>query len=190
MPTELKCVVCGATFEVFPSHAHRRKTCSKDCATARRVVTLNAVLRLVEKTETCWLWQGSVDRHGYATYGKPSRLVHRYVYEQMIAPPGDLQVLHRCDNRRCVRPEHLFLGTNRDNVNDMLAKGRSLKGERSPRAKLTDAEVLELRRLPRTAVAPFARARGIRYNVAWNAWSGRTWSHLVASAGQAVGAPC
>jgi hypothetical protein len=60
--------------------------------------------------------------------------------------PATLFVLHRCDNRRCVRPDHLFLGTNSDNMIDMVVKGRAdNRGERNNNARLTDEEIAEIR---------------------------------------------
>lgn len=73
---------------------------------------------------------------------------HRVAWELENGPiPMGLHVLHRCDNRPCCNPEHLFLGTNRDNIADMIAKGRDRKvqGVESPHAKLTPAAVRSIR---------------------------------------------
>lgn len=59
----------------------------------------------------------------------------------------DEQVLHTCDNPPCVNPNHLFIGTNQDNMNDMFAKGRNAKGEKHGCAKLTEADVQKIRTL-------------------------------------------
>lgn len=85
---------------------------------------------------TCWEWQGSVLRH-HLPYGRfkaqgRTHLAHRVSW--FIAAgkdAGPLQVLHRCDNPRCVNPHHLFLGTHLDNMRDRNAKGRQASGDRT-----------------------------------------------------------
>lgn len=80
-----------------------------------------------EVTETCWNWTGSLDRYGYGKFrvGPRTHKAHRYSYQQHYGDFDEkLHVLHRCDNPRCVNPDHLFLGTNRDNVADRTAKNR------------------------------------------------------------------
>src|SRR5262245_20642397 len=91
----------------------------------------------VHKTDTCWLWTGSTHR-GYGQLSSPSGRGHaplrapRVSWEIHYGPiPEGLWVLHRCDVRGCVRPDHLWLGTRQDNIADMVAKGRSARGERS-----------------------------------------------------------
>jgi HNH endonuclease len=81
----------------------------------------------VDKSGECWEWTGSLGSHGYGEFGVAGDrvLAHRYSYELASGPiPDGLYVCHHCDNRRCVRPDHLFLGTARDNALDMVRKGR------------------------------------------------------------------
>lgn len=86
--------------------------------------------------DACWPWMACRNRHGYGKVGVGgiSVTAHRAVWELANGPiPAGLHVLHRCDNPPCVNPAHLFLGTNADNVEDKVRKGRSCAGERSGR---------------------------------------------------------
>jgi len=95
---------------------------------------IDRFLNKINKTPTCWLWEGCLRTDGYGCFrlnGK-TRTTHRLAYEWLVAPiPLGLQVLHRCDNPSCVNPNHLWLGTHGDNMRDAAAKGRlaSQKGE-------------------------------------------------------------
>jgi len=117
----------------------------------------------VEITKTCWNWVGSRHKSGYGDFcgifaGRAVRcVVHRLAWELMRGPiPIGMIICHRCDNRSCVNPEHLFLGTHWDNTHDCIAKGRfkhdmshirKVYGEDKPGAKLTEAKVVRIRQL-------------------------------------------
>lgn len=96
----------------------------------------------------CWLWTGaSSPRYGIVRHRGRRLTTHRAAWEAINGPiPAGLQICHKCDVPRCVNPDHLFLGTNADNVADMVAKGRSaIHGERHWKAKLTPEQVRQIR---------------------------------------------
>jgi len=106
----------------------------------------------VNKTDSCWLWMGSKagDRRNYGSlyWRGTNRRAHRVAYElEYGSIPDGLYVCHQCDTPECVRPTHLFLATQKRNIQDMITKGRkaSQAGEYGSQSKLTLADVRAIR---------------------------------------------
>lgn len=119
---------------------------------------------IINDENSCWEWKGSKVKNGYGSIvnslsgirngEQKTFLAHRVSYELFYnQSPVGMVVCHKCDNRSCVRPHHLFLGTAKDNVHDMISKNRqatfeqlSNKGESNGAAKLNESQVLEIRK--------------------------------------------
>ena len=131
----------------------------------------------IDEGTGCNNWTKCLGRDGYGLIkinGKTER-VHRVSYELHNGPiPEEMLVLHRCDNRKCCNPEHLFLGTNQDNVNDMMAKGRRGKGN----AILTLAKAREIRQkfIETTTCRQLATEYGVHYNTIRKIIRNRHWT--------------
>lgn len=132
-PKTRKCEHCGIEYALDPGLSLERlakaRYCSKSCKISMRFGSLEErFLKQIAKTDYCWNWTGhSADgRYGLIGYNKKQHPVHRYAWERENGPISNgLFVLHRCDNPKCVRIDHLFLGTQADNVHDMISKGRA-----------------------------------------------------------------
>lgn len=180
------CATCGRSFAT--DHAVQRH-CSVPCAMAARTrrPIADRFWAKVAKGDGCWEWTGARNSvSGYGSFGLDRETMvyaHRMAWELTNGPiPEGLFVCHSCDNRPCVRPDHLFLGTHSDNMQDMVAKGRapkdkpSQRGVLNPQAKLTAAQVRDIRASaePHTVLAPrygvtATLIRAIRNRKAW-AW--------------------
>lgn len=142
----------------------------------------------VNQADSCWLWTGTIQMpNGYGVIsesGKKGRrwYAHRYSYTlNKGAIPDGMIVCHRCDNRPCVNPDHLFLGTCRVNMQDAVAKERMTRGEDCHSARLTENDVVELRSrfaLGGCTYKGAAREYGVTDQTIKYAVIGRTWSHV------------
>lgn len=143
----------------------------------------------VESKSECWEWQGHIEHSGYGSWRIPregSYKAHRlsYILANGPLPNKDLLVLHRCDNRRCCRPSHLFLGTNEDNSWDRQTKGRgnylNVKGENNSHSKLTESEVRAIHQavLNGSSVRSVSRLYNVFPNTIKGIIRGVTWKHL------------
>lgn len=94
--------------------------------------------------------------------------------------PDKLQVLHKCDVRNCVNPEHLFIGTNSDNMVDMVQKGRGNYkhvGSLNPNSKLTEKDIVDIR-LSSVSIASLARQYTVSWSTIFDIKTRRTWTHI------------
>lgn len=100
----------------------------------------------VNKGSDCWLWAGAKDRAGYGLIETAGAMegAHRVAYRLYIGECAGSLVLHRCDNKSCVNPDHLFLGTQADNMKDKVAKGRQARGETNGNSKISDLQAQEM----------------------------------------------
>ncbi len=139
----------------------------------------------VIKTDACWLWNGAINNMGYGMINignRHAKTAHRISWLLNIGeiPPG-MCVLHHCDNPKCVNPNHLFLGTQKENAIDREQKGRSPLGEQRPNAKLSNNDVIEIKKLIINGKLSL-RAISRKYNVCLatirQIVTGRTWSHV------------
>jgi hypothetical protein len=202
------CEQCGTHFSYFPSEQTGRY-CSHPCSVVARDRPLaDRISERIQKTDTCWLWTGSCNPHGYgqiSVNGRP-RLVTRMTWtiHHGSIPPG-MNVCHTCDIPACVRPDHLFLGTHSSNMRDMVSKNRHAarthperiargerngahtrpdrlcRGESSPAAKLSESDVARIRHL----FATESRTRtslgeefGVSRQQITRILLGQSWRHL------------
>ena len=128
----------------------------------------------------CWIWTGGLypkDSYG-AWMCTGERLAHRVAYIAANgAIPDGLQILHICDVRECVNPAHLYAGTNRDNMNDMVRRRRAPHGEESHKTTLTADQALAIK-LSQESPIILSRKYGISRQTVYNIRTGKTWKYL------------
>ncbi len=164
-----------------PRPLHAKRFCSIACRDA--VFTISPADRFwprVDKSGSCWLWTGALNGRGYGQFWVPGRSpmkTHQFAWVDRFGPiPQGKNVLHRCDVRNCVNPDHLFLGTLADNARDCSNKGRA----RGP-AILTADNIREIRGMQ---IDGFTQKQiGAKFGVGQSniqaILSGRTWKHVV-----------
>jgi HNH endonuclease len=131
----------------------------------------------VKKGKGCWEWTGYIHPSGYGMFrfqGK-TPMAHRVAWILTHGEiPRGMKVLHRCDYPGCVNPDHLFLGTQRDNVLDMYGKGRGVAGERHHRSKLSINDAINIRILD-IPIRTLADLYGVHHGTIHAIKAGRTW---------------
>ena len=202
----LICQHCNSNFK-SQNRNSKQKFCSRECF--EQSIRKNYLARriqefwtYVDKSGDCWLWTGGLS-HGYGRISFDCKDVRAHRFSWIIhfgdIQPG-LYVCHKCDNPRCVRPDHLFLGTASDNMRDCANKGRLnsqqgpwfpgprspeqvarwLRGEKSPRSKVTETDVRQIRALyaKGRSFSDIAARFGISSTTVGHIVHRRTWRHV------------
>lgn len=187
-----------------PGHPDCKTYCSQKCRLSdmQRVLLershrkfptiLDRVYDKVDKTPglgpqgECWEWRGRINPvtgYGILCINGVNHRVHRLVYTHHhnngVTPPRDMYVMHLCDNKPCVNPDHLKLGTNQENVRSAQENGLRGKGEEL--LSLTPRQVVEMRNL-HAAGTPIVKLIGkfpISYSCARSIINGKSWKHLI-----------
>ncbi len=188
------CDYCNIAIYVWPSQIKRgTKYCSLSCAGRKNfkdnVLTPQEIFfRNISKTEHengCWIYS-VIDCYGYGRLKINGKVVraHRYSYELHNGEiPDNMMICHSCDTPSCVRPSHLFIGTAKDNIQDMINKGRKnvLKGEEYRHSKLTEEQVIQIRLL--TAGEDISQEMignqfGVSRRMVNKIKNGKAWKHI------------
>ena len=137
----------------------------------------------VTKGDGCWNWTGSKNPKGYGRVRHKGQMWNAHRLAWILSGKGDIgkfHVLHRCDNRACVNPEHLELGTIAENSRQMVERGRSVQGVRQVCAKLDDDKVRTIRRMAATTTRTALADRfGVTHSIVSEIISGKRWKHVV-----------
>jgi hypothetical protein len=145
------------------------------------LLKLTLMNRAYQSESGCWVWKGS-KRKGYGLMWRDGQATsaHRVCYEAFKGPiPKGMVVRHSCDNPSCINPGHLDLGTQAENVADREARGRrDVKGEQVGTAKLTEANVLEIRSSEVSGVK-LAKKFGVHPTTISFIKSRKTWTHVM-----------
>lgn len=186
------CLTCGTVFHPRPNQLANGggKYCTHKCsAIGMTRPASERFWQYVDKSAECWEWVGGLSAGGYGqfSFNGRTRLAHRVSWQlHKGSIPDGLYVCHKCDNRRCVNPSHLFLGTGAENSYDMIVKGRNVPpphrpGQESGAARLDNDAVREIRRLFEigdVTKAELARRFGVGETTIWNVVNKRTWRNV------------
>jgi hypothetical protein len=129
----------------------------------------------------CWLWTGKTNQNGYGELRQNKKVImaHRFSWMAVHGEMPTCQVLHRCDVRCCVNPEHLFLGTHDDNMADMANKKRSTHGVKNWCTKLSEEDVMRIRSLKgKISMTKLANEYGVSHSGISRIQNYKMWKQL------------
>lgn len=152
----------------------------------------------VRSGDQCWLWNGAQSGSGYGQFWDGSRNIPAHWFLLPKRPQKKLEACHKCDNKLCVRPSHIFIGTRSDNMQDCVSKSRLRphngclamlkvrkihRGVNNHECKLTQAQAMEAKHCPRIhgAASRMARDFGVSVGLICDIRDGKRWTHLSSS---------
>lgn len=190
--TAFTCRICQREFWLTPCEIEHGggEFCNKACW-KQRYGTIDERLeanKVIDPETGCWLWTGYRNNTGYGLTRLPNginTLVTRLSAQKYLGLDidSDVCVLHKCDNPQCFNPEHLFLGSHADNVQDMMSKGRNVShsGQKNGAAKLTDEQVKEIRaycKEHKKSQAYMAKVHGVHPSLIKRILDRTAWKHV------------
>jgi len=170
-----KCIHCGTEF--LADGRSSAQFCSEDCSFSHKIPTTSTA-------QGCLEWLGTIRPDGYGrfAYKELQTLPHIYAYEREFGKqPKGTVIRHKCDNRKCVNPDHLLSGTHADNVADKVSRNRQCFGDGHSNAKLTSQEVREicdLIRNKRFMQIEIAKIYGVCKHTIYLIKKGAMWGHV------------
>lgn len=186
---QLRCTVCGKHFHPWAGREQTTKVCSLKCNGAHsgaKNSNTDADFESYYKksSDGCWNWIGPIRWNGYGLWhvNQTKSLAHRASYERYIGPiPEGLVVCHACDNRKCVNPNHLWVGSQADNLADMRRKGRAHKGpsvhsEHHPLSKI-NVKIARKIRFDKRNAREIAEQYGVSRSLVYGIKAGTHWKY-------------
>ncbi len=124
----------------------KRENRPRSCGCSRKIRSKIQFYSQIDKSNECWEWSGTLNMGGYGKYRgiNASKVMWEYEYGKVL---NGLQVCHSCDNRKCVTPSHLFLGSIADNMADKVKKNRQAKGSKIGSSVLDEEQVYQIRKI-------------------------------------------
>lgn len=179
------CLTCGARYTSTDSRPRNCLSCGREIAAQKwKDSQVRRLLSLIEEAtdDTCVEWPFGKDNHGYGNtmVAGRSTKAHRAIYSLLHGEvPPDIEVMHSCDNRGCINPHHLSLGTHLDNMQDAAAKGRihALRGTAHLKCRLSEDDVRAIRASV-SSNRELARLYGLNHKYVGLIKARLAWRHL------------
>lgn len=158
---------------------------TNDFIPRKRIPEQERFEKYVKKTAQCWNWTGGINTYGYGCFrggDQKNHRAHRAAYRLYVGeiPKGKI-IMHICDNRKCVNPKHLKVGTHRQNTIDMHQKGRwpDRKGVKHPLAKLKESDIPTIRAIAnQKSHEEIAKLYGVTASTIGSVTRNETWIHV------------